>query len=634
MTIIHKVLLSVSVFAIFASPPCLAQETARREAIREVPLTAVRIHDSFWSPKLKVYRENSISDAWGHLKPSLEELKRAALHEKKPVEENHCYAEGNIHKIMEAAACALAQEPNADIERHIKEILELLAAAQQPDGCVYAHILTRGVQPWSNPRSHEDGYVVGHLIEAAVAHYRTTGQKTYLDIACKAADQAWRHFIEQKNPGFPNHAEIEQALVELYRVTSNRKYLDLSREFIERRGYSTVKAGFPPEYYQDDLPIRQQKNIRGHAVRAVFFATGVADVAMETGDPDFCEAARRLWTSATQRRMYVVGAVGSRRAHEAFGDDYELPNREGYCESCANCGMVNFAHRMNRLDGNAEVADVLELSLYNAALHGISLDGKSTYSYATPLSDQNHPRAAWGMCCASVLPRTLLQVGRYAYGCSDDSVYVNLFLGGECRVALKATDVTLNVETEYPWKGIVKVGVSPEKPAAFSVRMRIPGWSHGVTIRVNGEKIETLEIVKGYAVIRRTWQSGDVLQMDIPMPVMRIEAHPLVVADVGKVAIQRGPIVYGLEGLDNGGHPLITLPKDPEFQIEHRPELLGGVTVVRGKTAENKSFLAIPFYALANRVNSQQEVWLWQSDKQECKDGWKGRLYREFHHEL
>lgn len=618
-------------FAVVAALHSTASEDAgRRAAVEEVPLTAVKVRDAFWSPKLKTYRENSIANAWPHLAPAINGLRMLAAHEIKPVPGLDRYDEGNVHKILEAAACALAQEPNAELERQMNELLAIVAAAQQPDGCVYAYALTKGDAPWGH--GHEDGYVVGHLLEAAVAHYRATGKKTYLDIACKAADNAWRHFIEEKNPGFPNHAEIELALVELYRVTGNRKYLDLSQEFVERRGHSTYTTSYTPDYYQDHLPIRQQKDIKGHAVRAVFFATGVADVAMETGEPTLCEAARRLWTSATQRKMYVVGAVGSRPATEGFGDDYELPNREGYCESCSNCGMVNFAHRMNRLDGNAEAADVLERSLYNAVLHGIALDGKSTYSYGSPVSDSKHPRSDWGICCATTQPRTLLQVGRYAYAYSENDVYVNLFLGGECRVSLKATPVTLKVETEYPWKGAVKITVEPERSAEFAIRVRIPGWSRGATLRLNGAKLDPLNVEEGYAVIRRTWARGDVVELDLPMPVMRIEANPAVAADRGKVAIQRGPIVYGLEGLDNEGQALVSLPADPHFDVEYRPDMLGGVAVIRGKTVDGKPFLAIPFYTLANRANSQQEVWLPQAGKTDPKEneGWDGMLYREY----
>jgi len=486
----------------------------------------------------------------------------------------------------------------------------------------------RHCPPRCDGRGSDDGGASpGHVLVAPAE-----GKKNYLDIACKAADHAWRHFIEQKNPGFPGHAEIELALAELYRVTGNRNYLDLSRKFIERRGQDpNRKMGkWGLDYWQDHLPIRQQKEIKGHAVRAVFFATGVADVALETGDPSFCEAARQLWTSATKRKMYVTGSVGSRPDGEAFGDDYELPNRTGYCESCSNCGMMSFAHRMLQLDGDAETADVLELALYNGVLHGISLDGKSTYSYATPLSDANHPRSAWGVCCASRLPQTLLQVGRFAYGRAENDVYVNLFLGGEARIPCKGGAITLRVETDYPWNGSVKMTVEPERQAEFSLRVRIPGWSKGATVQLNGERIETLEIVKGYAIIRRTWHRGDTVQVQLPMPVMRIEAHPRVLANRGKVAIQRGPIVYGLEGLDNGGSALVTLAKDPQFQVEHRPDLLGGVTVIQGKTMNNKPFVAIPFYALANRALSQQEVWVYQAEKRDRKEGWEGKLYREY----
>ena len=474
-----------------------------------------------------------------------------------------------------------------------------------------------------------DGYVSGHLYEAAVAHFRATGKRNFLEVACKSADQAWRHFIEQKNPGFPGHAEIELALVELYRVTDNKKYLDLARAFIERRGKHPDRAThYPPIYFQDDLPVRQQKEINGHAVRAVFFATGVADVALETADKEMCEVAGRLWRSAAKHKIYITGSAGASAKHEAFGPDYDLPNG-GYCESCAACGMANFALRMLRLEGHADAADEIERIMYNAVLHGIGLDGKTFY-YRNPLTDKNHQRGNnWG-CCPPTLSRTLLHLGRYAYAHTDRDVYVNLYVGGSVTAPLSETPVVLNVATDYPWNGAVKIAVEPKKDAKFSVRLRIPGWCKDAKLKVNGKAVAKPKISKGYAVLDRRWKSGDTIELDMPMPVIRMEAHPNVAANKGKVAIQRGPIVYGLEGLDNNGNPAVTLPADPKFKHEHRGDLLGGVTVVTGKTADGKSFTALPFYVLANRDESQQEVWITQSSKKEDASGWEGKLYREY----
>ena len=605
--------------AVPASVRCVAME--------EVPLAAVRIQDNFWLPKLKTYRDNLISNAWPNLARPIAMLESVAKHENKLLKGDHPYIEGDVHKILEAASCALVLGPYPELERRIDELIAVVGAAQQPDGYVDAFVIMHGWAPWSSQHGKEDGYVTGFLIEGAVAHYRATGKKTYLDIACRAADSAWRYFVGQKKPGSPGHAEIEPALGELYRVTGDAKYLDLLWGFVEaRRGKIPRRDASSPL----QKPARPQINMTGHAVDATFFATGVADLGIETGEPAVCDAARGLWASATQRRMYVTGGVGSRPENEAFGEDYELPNREAYCESCANCGLVNFAHRMLRLDGDAEAADVLELALYNAVLHGIALDGRGTYSYATPLSDANHSRSGWGMCCASTLYRTLLQVGRYVYGFAENDIYVNLFVGSTGQVPLKAGPVTIRQETEYPWSGSVLISVDPEKEQEFALRVRIPGWSRDAALRLNGKKLEPLDVVKGYAVIRRSWRKGDTVKVELPMPVRRVEAHNKVTADSGKVTLQRGPIVYGLEALDNDGRALVSLPVDPKLQTEPRPDFLGGVTVIRGTTSDAKPFLAIPFYALANRWNSIQEVWLYQAGKRDRKDGWDGKLYREY----
>ena len=611
--------------------PVTTQTVARCVAMEEVPLAAVRLQDNFWLPKLKTYQSCLISNAWPNLATPIAMLKSAATPEKQPLKgvRVHPYIEGDVHKILEAASCALVPNPDPELERRIDELIAVVGAAQQPDGYVDAFVILQRLVPWSvRLGCQEDGYVTGFLLEGAVAHYRATGKKTYLDIACRAADSAWRYYVEQKKPGFPGHAEFEPALGELYRVTGNAKYLDLLRAIIEARGQ--IPNSDTTGYHQDHAPIREQKDMKGHAVRAMFFAAGVADLGMETGEQSLCDAARRLWTSTTQKRMYVTGSVGSKPEGESFGADYELPNRESYCESCANCGLVNFAHRMLWLDGDAEAADVLELALYNGVLHGMSLDGKSTYSYATPMSDANHLRSGWGMCCPSTLYRTLMQVGRYVYGFSANDIYVNLFVGSTGQVPLKAGPVTIRQETEYPWNGSVLISVDPEKESEFALRVRIPGWSQGSELRLNGKKVEPLDVVKGYAVIRRAWRKGDTVQVDLPMPVRRVEAHNSVMADRGKVTIQRGPIVYGLEALDNDGRALVSLPADPKFQSEPRPDMLGGATVIRGKTSDEKPFLAIPFYALANRGNSIQEVWLYQAGKRDRKEGWEGKLYREY----
>ncbi|MHC4645685.1 MAG: glycoside hydrolase family 127 protein [Planctomycetota bacterium] len=597
--------------------------------LKPVTVKAVRIRDEFWAPKLTVYRENTIPHSWQNknIQGNIKALKELAGLSEEPGETG-LWTEANLYKFIETICYSLAMHPDAELERRLDEVIGLLAEAQRPDGYMHAHMLLKNLTPWGNLYHQHDGYVSGHLYEAAVAHYRVTGKKTLLEVARKSADQACRHFLDEKNPGFPGHAEIELALVELYRVTGEKRYLELARAFIERRGRNQGKdcPRFPCEYFQDHVPIREQNEIRGHAVRAVFFAAGVADVALESGDAGMRSAAVRLWESAARRKLYITGSAGASRKHEAFSDDYVLPNT-GYCESCAACGVADFAHRMLLLEADAECADVLERVLYNAVLHGIALDGKSFY-YRNPLTDANHPRGNNWCCCPPNLSRTLMKVGGYVYAHNDRDIYVNLYVGGTGAIGLANNTVMVTQQTGYPWKPKVRIRVRSEKSGHFSLNLRIPGWCRKARFKINGDEVGQIPMRKGYAHIERTWKSGDVIEMDFAMPVERMEAHPHVKDDNGLVAIQRGPIVYGLEALDNSGNVDVTLPIDPRFETEHRRQFLGGVTVVKGVSLQGRPFLAVPFYVLANREKSSQVVWLGQTGKKEDAAGWENRLYR------
>ncbi|MHC4617911.1 MAG: glycoside hydrolase family 127 protein [Planctomycetota bacterium] len=600
---------------------------ARAAPLKPVPFTAVQIRDNFWSPKLTVYRTNTIPHSWPYIEDNIKAMKKLA-----GLADLHCktgkWTEANLYKFMETIAYSLSRHPDPELEKRLDEIISAIAAAQRPDGYIHAHVTLNKRTPWADLYHQHDGYVAGHLYEAAVAHFEATGKKTFLDIACKSADQACRYFLDQNNPGFPGHAEIELALVELYRATGRKRYLLLARAFIERRGQIPEKEcpRFPCEYFQDHLPIRQQNEIRGHAVRAVFFATGVADLALETHDPDMRAAAGRLWHSTTKRKMYLTGGIGASRKHEAFADDYALPNT-GYCESCAACGLADFAHRMTLLEADAESADVLERALYNAVLHGISLDGKSFY-YRNPLHDANHPRGNNWCCCPPNLSRTLMKLPKYIYAHDGKTIYVNLYVGGAAKITLADNSVTLTQKTDYPWNGNVKIRLNPQNPSRFSINLRIPGWCQEARLTVNGSEFKDFTINKGYARIDREWKTNDTIELEFAMPVHRIEAHPNVKDNTGLVAIQRGPIVYGLEALDYSGTVDVTLPADPQFIAIHRPHFLATLTVIRAVSANGTKFLAIPFYALANRENSTQVVWLPQKGKKQTITGWHNNLYR------
>jgi len=631
MTKLTWLALSLSGLACFCARAELAGSSLSAARSQPVTLRQVKIEDRFWAPKLKVYREQTVPHSWQFMQVELRAL-QVAGGQSVAGELNGTWGEANLYKFLETAAESLALAPDAALERRVNEVVALVAGAQQPDGYVHAFVTNSKKTPWDPDfldGSH-DGYVLGHLIQAAVALQAATGKRTLLEVACRAADQAHRHFLGPGGrPGFCAHAELEMALVELYRIVPERRYLDLAKALVEWRGRHLVKpfSETPRAYFQDQLPLREQTTLEGHAVRAVFFATGVADLGLETGTADYRLAANRFWESTAHRRMNIAGGIGPRAEHEALGEDYELPDN-GYYESCAACGLADFAERISLLEGRAESMDVLERVLYNTILHGIALDGTHTY-YRNPLSDRDHPRDNCWVCCPPNLSRTLMRVGHYAYQYGEHEIFVNLFVAGSCTLPLKSGPVTLKVETDYPWEGEVKLGVHLEQSCRFVLNLRQPGWCEHGQLEVNGEQVSPLpRDERGYLRVEREWKEGDKVVWRMEMPVQRIEAHPNIRNCVGKVAVQRGPVVYAFEGLDNAGTAQLVLGSEPRFRKEYRPDFLGGVTVIHGVTAEEKAFLAIPFYALANREASTQEVWVVQRGLKASTEWWLGALYR------
>ncbi len=597
-----------------------------------LPMKSVQIADDFWTPKLRIYRERTIPFSWNYMGWNLRAL-HAAAGDKVEGDLNGTWDEANLHKFLETIALSLGAFPDAALEKRADQVIALLGRAQRSDGYLHAHVTNAKKLPWDPgflDGSH-DGYVLGHLIEAAIEYQASTGKRSFLDIAMRAADQAHQHFLGTNGqPGFCGHAELEMALVELYRVTGERRYLELAKAFIEWRGRGKVKpAGPTPRaYFQDAGPLREQATLEGHAVRAIFFATGVADVALESGDADYRLAANRFWDSTARRRMAITGSTGPRQEHEAFGEDYELPD-DGYYESCAACGLADFAQRMFLLERRAEYADVLERVLYNAVLHGISLDGTNSY-YQNPLTDRDRPRYNSWVCCPPNLSRTLFQIGRYACAVGGRDVFVNLFVGGTVALPWPDDPVKLAIFTGYPWDGAVKFTVEAARPQRFALNLRWPGWCRKLTLKLNGQTVTPLPRTDaGYLRLDREWRHGDEVELVFDMPVQRLEAHPNIRTAAGKVALQRGPMVYGLEGLDNGGEARFELGTDPKFSTERRPDFLGGVVVIHGTSADGRPFLAVPFYALANRTKSSQEVWAKQRGLKASNEWWEGRLYRE-----
>ena len=563
-----------AVFPFFTLP---AAATDVAGVYQPVSVKDVEVRDPFWLPRLLTFRDHSISSGWQYVEGPLQELEHLATGTG-PTPEGVPWTEANLYKFMEAAAYVVAQWPNqpdtldppapgrhsaASLKDHLDAIIATMQAAEaKTDGYLHAFCVNHEgetlpwgipISPWGHTGLH-DGYVAGHLIEAAIAYHHATGSPAMLKVAKRVADQAYTHFITQQAPGFTEHAELELALIELYRVTGDSKYLDLSQHLVEQRGKTPSALGGTSgrAYCQDDLPARQQTSINGHAVRAVFFYTGVADLAL-AGRPGYRDPILRVWENTTRKKMYVTGGVGgwdTEELGEAFApDDYHLINEHTepgtgatcYCESCAAGGMVNFAHRIGRLRGEAESIDVLERVLYNSLLHGVSLDGRTTY-YRNPLTDQDNPRNNIWVCCPPLLYRTLLGVGKYIYGYSRSDIYVNLFVGEFVCVSHRRHGGSADARNQSC--GRVSLGWSSghhrdsDDTGRFRVAYSIPGLVPGMRVELNGKVITDPQIRDGYVVINRQWSHGDKVVFTMTMTPTRIESHPNVTANAGRVCIQ------------------------------------------------------------------------------------------------
>jgi hypothetical protein len=541
--------------------------------------------------------------------------------------------------------------PDPKLDRYCDSLIAIVGAAQEPDGYLYTARTIDPVHPhnWSGAErwvneskgSHEL-YNSGHLFEAAVAHFQATGKRNFLNIALKNADLLTRVFGPGKRDDAPGHEIVEMGLVKLYRVTGEKKYLDMAKFFIDCRG----KERDPKKMYsQDHMPVVEQDEAVGHAVRAGYLYSGVADVAALTGDSAYLAAIDKIWENMVSKKFYITGGIGARHQGEAFGDNYELPNLTAYNETCAAIANVYWNYRMFLLHGDAKYIDVLERSLYNGVISGVGLDGK-TFFYPNPLECDMHykfnsgetlDRQPWFdcSCCPTNLCRFLPSVPGYIYAEGRGKLYINLFAQSSATLRLNnETPVTVSQETNYPWDGNIKISVSPEKAKPFALCLRIPGWAENrpvpgdlyayvtpetdsVSIKVNGKPV-SYKTEKGYAVINREWNPGDVVNYDIPMDIKRVEANPNVTDDAGKVALERGPIVYCLEGIDNGaGLMKLALPDSSKLAENYNPDELKGIvtisgkaTYAKGKKTEVQKFTAIPYYIWCNRGADEMKVWL------------------------
>jgi DUF1680 family protein len=632
----HALILSL-VWAGWASPN-VAQEPIQK--LQAVPFTDVQIRDEFWAPRQEINRTVSIPLNFEMLEKSGNiknlELAAAGAHEGfiGPV-----FMDSDVHKALEAASYSLATHPDPALAKRMDEIIARLAKAQQADGYLDSYYIVKEPgRRWTNLRDNHELYCAGHMIEAAVAHFRATGKTNFLDVATKLADHIDATFGIGKRMGYCGHPEIELALIKLWQATGQRRYFELARFFIESRGqkffateHHTPLSAYDGTYWQDDVPICDHKNIKGHAVRAAYLLSGATDVAAETGNEALLKMINRVWRNTTQRNMYITGGIGPSASNEGFTHDYDLPNLTAYQETCASVALAQWNHRLALLYGDARFADIFERSLYNGVLAGVSLDGKRFF-YVNPLESQGrHHRSPWFgcACCPPNVARTLASLGGYAYAVGDSGLWVNLYIQGSATAKLHDRAVTLNVQTDYPWDGKVILKPELEQPTKFGLRLRIPGWCQGAGVSVNGQAVLEPKVDRGYFVLEREWKRGDAVELSLPMPAQRIEANPRVKANVGQLAIQRGPLVYCLEACDQSG-PIdsLYLPREAELTAEKRSDLLGGVVIVKGLANESAEsdwanrlyqaippartvpITAIPYYAWDNRKPGPMKVWL------------------------
>ena len=581
--------------------------------IAPVRFSDVRIDDAFWSPRLLLHKTATLPVCIDQIENQTGRIRNFENAAKGQGEHSGIYYDdSDVYKALEGMAYSLQIMPDPELEAKCDEWIDKFAAAQEPDGYINTFYSLTGLENrWDNMSKHEM-YCAGHMTEAAVAYYYATGKRKFLDVSIRMADHMMSVFGPGKRNWVPGHEEIELALVKLYEATGEKKYLDFAGWLLDQRGhgYGTYgKAGgnWNAAYFQDDVPVREISAIAGHAVRAMYLYCGMADVAAYTGDTGLTAALDRVWDHVVLKNMYVTGGIGQSARNEGITEDYDLPNLTAYCETCASVGMVFWNWRMNQFTGDSKYADVMERSMYNGALAGINLAG-DRFFYVNPLESLgDHHRQEWYgcACCPSQICRFLPSIGNYIYGVSDEGLWVNLYMGNTASVKVGGKDLKVTQETKYPWEGAVRLTLGLKGSVKTQVRLRIPGWCREYAVSVNGQIVEPT-VEKGYAVLDGKWKDGDVIDLEMDMPVEVVEADPRVKEDVGKRAVQRGPLVYCIEEADNQtDFDGITLSPDAPWEAGFDAGLLSGVVKITDGTATY-----IPYYAWDNRTAGRMKVWV------------------------
>ncbi len=638
---------------------------------RGVPFTKVKLNDNFWLPKLEINRTVTIPWSFQKSKETgrIKNFEQAVAHTGKLCT-TYPFDDSDIYKIIEGAAYSLHVKYDAKLDTYLDSLITLIGKAQEPDGYLYTtRTMGDTTHPWIGKvryeKEHElshELYNMGHFYEAATAHYLATNKRNMLDIAIKNANHLLTVFGEGKKAVAPGHQVIEIGLVKLYRVTGNQKYFDLSKFFIDCRGQRKYekKTGEKDAtvwqtgaYWQDNIPVTQQTEALGHSVRAGYLYAGMADVASMTNNLDYLTALNKIWDNAFSKKTYITGGLGQAGNWEGFGPDYELSNHAAYCETCAAISSVYWNHRMFMMYGDSKYIDILERTLYNGLISGIGLDGK-TFNYENPmeynmqkgkLSGENKRSPWFGCsCCPTNICRFMPSIPSYVYAQKDNRVYVNLFMSNTATLeVLPKENVTISQKTEYPWQGMVEVSVEPSNKNSlhFPLYIRIPGFARNQAfptdlyhynkdnmgmrkLKVTNDKGETIAYKEenGYAIIERTWKKGDKIMFELPMNIQQVIANEKVKDNIGKIAIERGPIVYCAEFADNNGATSnLVVPDDQFFLEEFKPNLLNGVMTLKGAahainiennltvSTKTQPLILIPYYARSNRGQGEMRIW-------------------------
>ncbi len=630
----HRRILFLFSFVLAAATTIRAQD--HDYPIQPVPFTSVKLTDNFWEPKIKINHDVTIPHALEQSKNRILNFEIAAKLKSGKFASSYPFDDSDVYKIIEAASYSLHYFPDPQLEAKIDSLIDIIGLAQEPDGYLYTCRTMNsfpndwsGTYRWENESvlSHET-YNLGHLFESACAYFQATKKDKYLKIAVKAADLLDKDFGWGKLEVYPGHQVVELGLARLYRLTGEIRYLNLAKFFLDVRGPGGE------EYCQANQKVVDQTEAVGHAVRAVYMYSGMADVAALKNEPSYVTAIDKIWGDIVHCKLYVTGGIGASGGNEGFNGAYNLPNSSAYCETCASVGNIYFNQRLFLLHGDGKYIDILERTLYNSLLSGISLSGNRFFYSNTLMSSGNQQRSVWFdcACCPPNISRLIPSVPGYIYGQTADTLYVNLFMDNTTDISLNGAPLEVIQKTNYPWDGNIDIALKPQQSRNFTVKVRIPGWarnepvpgdlytfqdanSDAPSLKINNQQVG-YTLVKGYAVLQQTWNPGDVITLNLPMSPRKVVANNQITDDRGRITVQRGPMVYCAEGIDNGGKVLsLNLGKSATFTDSFEAGVLNGTEMIKTHTVETdgsagREIKLIPYFLWNNRGSSEMAVWL------------------------